>query len=624
MTRSYQINAPLSCSPAVPARDSLDSDLHGHLSAAQIAAAALPGLPATKRGVNMVAERDGWRFIDRVGRGGGRLYAIADLPAEARAALIERRDAEVEQGVAPRGRPAGSGYFDRNPDVADALVAILSQRSVSARNIRKMLAVRFPELSPPSIRAIQRQVAAIREEKRALLASFADPDGYRSKYRVALGRADGDVTSANQVWELDTTKADVITTGGRKMILGLIDRWSRRSAFMVAESESGQAVRRFLGEVMQAWGVMPDAVMTDNGSGYINEAIKSALKYLEIEHRICPPGKPEVKPHIERLFGTFTRDRAELLDGYIGHNVADAQKERARARKETGKALILPTLTPEELQGILDAWLDGEYHLRVHSSIRKAPLAKWLSSPTSSRAAPAPDVLRIALSALVGTRRVTKRGIAWKGGRYWSPALAPWMDRDVVVRRDEAELGELYIFSPGGDFIDIAVNHERAGLSEQEHARQARARFDRDMAQAREDVRKKQRAFGYEATRDAMLRAEAEEAGKVVVLAGRTRPESSATAESIADALADRPAPAPAPHSPARPVSPPATIIEHPATPAQKVREADALIARAEAGEPVDPAELRRAQGYRTTSEYRAHRAVMDTLGTPENRRIQR
>lgn len=441
--------------------DTLTGKVPGYASAQELADAALPGLPTTKRGVNMRAAAEGWAFIDRVGRGGGRLYRVADLPKDAQHALMHYRIDTLQAG--PVGRPKGSDYFTRNPSVAAAVELILSRQRVPAPQMMKLLATDFAIL--PSRRSLQRFMAGIERDRKALIASMRDPDAYKSNYRLALGRADADTDRAHQCWELDTTKADVVTAGGRKMVLGIIDRWSRRANFMVCPSESGQSVRRLLIETIRKWGVMPEMVMTDNGSGFINASVKSACAALGIAHHICPPGSPEKKPHIERLFGTFTRQRAELLEGYIGHNVAEAQQLRAKARKETGRALIVPKMEPEELQAVLTAWVDGSYHVTEHSSLRMSPMRKWQSTPVPARSAPGEDVLRLALSALVGQRNVGKRGIVWKRGRYWSPSLAAWVGRDVIVRRDEENLGELFIFSPDGEFIDIAVSHERSGLT---------------------------------------------------------------------------------------------------------------------------------------------------------------
>jgi transposase InsO family protein len=73
------------------------------LTAAEIAALALPGLPATKRGLNKVLEREGWAAArdtkgaplarPRSGRGGGTEYHISLLPAAARAVLARNAEA---------------------------------------------------------------------------------------------------------------------------------------------------------------------------------------------------------------------------------------------------------------------------------------------------------------------------------------------------------------------------------------------------------------------------------------------------------------------------------------------------------------------------------------------------
>ncbi len=67
------------------------------MTAAEIAAAGLPGLPATARGVRMLAEREGWAAArnargdalarPRQGRGGGLEFHVTLLPAVSRAAL---------------------------------------------------------------------------------------------------------------------------------------------------------------------------------------------------------------------------------------------------------------------------------------------------------------------------------------------------------------------------------------------------------------------------------------------------------------------------------------------------------------------------------------------------------
>ena len=608
MTRAYHNprTAPTSPkrSPELPSQDgTVTGKVPGYASAQELAAAALPGLPATKSAMIRRAKADSWAFIDRVGRGGGRHYRVADLPRDAQQTLFQQRINAVSG--APVGRPKGSDYFTRNPEVAAAVEAILARQRLAASGVMELLEDDFVTL--PSLRSLRRFIAKLEEERKTVILSMRDPDAFKSKHRVSIGRADANTDRAHQIWELDATKADVMTTDGRKMILGVIDRWSRRVMFVVAESESGQAIRRLLTSAIGRWGVTPETVMTDQGSGFVGKAIVSACELLDIDHWDLPQASGDKKPHIERVFKTFQHQRTELFDGYLGHSVAEAQQLRAKARKDSGRPVIVARMSADELQAALDNWTDGVYHLREHGTLRMSPMRKWQSSPVPARAAPGADVLRMALSALVGPRTVGKRGIQWQGGRYWCAALAPWVSRQVIVRRDEDELGELLVFTDEGEFIDIAVNHERSGLSEADFAAEARAQQAKWLREERADLKKRSKDFNFERARDAILRRDAEAAGKLVQLPMPTQPHSTPAIETLSDA-----APAPTPTSRREPRPAIAEIVPMRKTPATKVREADAIIARAEAGEPVDADELRKARLYVTTSEYRAQRMVAD------------
>jgi putative transposase len=588
----------------------------GHISAADLAKLALPGLPSTKRGINLRAAQDGWAWTQRPGRGGGRLYSIASLPDAARAALEQHQARRVPANLRSVGRPKGSDFFTRHPEVADAVEAIIGERQIADTRILELLAQRFAIL--PSRRTLARFRARLEEEKRALLASTRDPDAYKSRYKLALGRADGAITHANQRWEIDTTKADVLTKGGRICVLGLIDVYSRRARFLVVPSESAQSVRRLLVTTIRAWGVMPEEVGTDNGSGFVNESLKTALPLLGIRQERALPGAPEKKPFVERLFGTFTRERAQLLDGFAGHNVAQAQALRAKAKKDTGRAVIVPHLTPEELQTIIDAWTDGVYNQREHGTTRAAPLVRFMSSKVPSAAAPSDDQLRIALSKYEGPATVGKRGVQWKRGRYWAEGLAPWIGRQVVLRRDEDDLGSLFVFDEDGRFIDVAVNHERAGLSETAFAAWASSTQASFMNEARAQLRAKQRAFSFEEVRDALLRSDAEKAGKLATLPLPTIDRSTPHLDSFAQA--------PAPALPTESSLEDAMIRTAPrrrsAEPslAERIAAADRVIAAAQRGEAVDPDELQRAELFATSSTYRAEKMLTGDFRAPTPR----
>lgn len=594
---------------------SAPSKLATHLSAQEIADLRLAGLPTTKKGVQLRANGEDWPWQPRPGRGGiTRAYDVMGLPNDARADLLGRRSDLIDSEARPVGRPKGIDWFVKNPDVADAIMVILADHKRSSRTVMKLLAGKFDQLPAP--RTLRRFMSRIEEEQRVLLTATRDPDRFKSRYRPALGRMDATVSYAHEMWEIDTTKADVMCTDGRKSILGIIDRWSRRSRFLVVESESAQSVRRMLVSTISAWGVMPGILKVDHGSGFINQSIITALDALGIVLDPCLPGHPEDKPHVERLFGTFNRERASLLKGFLGHNVAQAQQLRARAKKEKGRAVIEASIDSAELQRILDAWVDGEYHQRTHSSLGMSPMAKWQSSPTPGRAAPSESLLKVALSAFVGHATVGKRGIRWKNGRYWAPALVAHMDRRVTLRRDEDDLGALFVFGEDGNYIDTAIDASRSGMSDQQYALAARRQFNAWIKEQRSELKKKQGAFSIDKAREQMLRAEAEAAGKLAHLPMPSRPLTTPVMDSIANA--------PAPSLPdqsrleeALARTAPAPAAASVKTAAEKMAEADAIIFAAQRGEAVDPEALRRAELYATTTEYRAEKMTVAHFGAP-------
>ncbi|MDX9862592.1 MAG: DNA-binding protein, partial [Rhodospirillales bacterium] len=75
------------------------------MTAAELAALGLPGLPATKRNVNEAAKRHDWPYRPRSGRGGGVEYDTTRLPMPARLALAameaKEKAAQIQVGNIP-------------------------------------------------------------------------------------------------------------------------------------------------------------------------------------------------------------------------------------------------------------------------------------------------------------------------------------------------------------------------------------------------------------------------------------------------------------------------------------------------------------------------------------------
>ena len=99
----------------------------------------LPGLPASVSGLIRLAKREGWEAQLRLGRGGGREYSFAMLPAETQAALVARmvqaeQPAEAPKPTAPhtlispqRDGISTSRLTDDQRDVMSARVSIIRE-----------------------------------------------------------------------------------------------------------------------------------------------------------------------------------------------------------------------------------------------------------------------------------------------------------------------------------------------------------------------------------------------------------------------------------------------------------------------------------------------------------------
>lgn len=582
-----------------------------HLTAQQIADLKLEGLPCTARGVLNWALDQGWSYEEKARKQGGRHFAISSLPASAQADLKARWAGQRKARPSASNTQDGKGrpsWWAAHPEVADAVQACLAVHKWSASVIMEMLATEFVEL--PSARSLRRFIADFHKKNPALVSLMRNPDEFKNNFRASLGTMSNKAEYAHHMWEIDTTPADVMTTDGRKAVLGIIDRFSRRTRFMVCKSESAQSVRRFLIDTIRAWGVMPTMIFTDQGSGFINKSIRSALEILGIDLKALPPGRPDLKPFIERAFGTWTRQRAEIMPGYIGHNVAEAQVLRARARARTGKPVIDVQMSADDLQAALDNWANGPYYQRTHGELKMSPMAKEQSSHRLAARAPDEQTLTKALSALVGPRVVGKRGIVWNGGRYWMADCAAYMGRAVIVRRDEEDLGALFIFdAEDRTFIGTAVNVQRSGLSEQEFARQARADQAQLLKVQRAELLAKQRRFKPEQAALNVLMADAKAAGKLSTLPVARNARDDAAA-------ADQTRAAPAAPKRTRKASTKAQA-DGAATSwaemniSQRVAHVDALLAAHARGEAVDAEEVAWAKSFTESTSYQAEKIMI-------------
>jgi putative transposase len=340
----------------------------------------------------------------------------------------------------------------------EAIIAAMCRHpGTSSTNIRRILIGRFGQA--PSERVIARFFKRWRAEHEELWLYHTNPDEWRSKRMLAFGNASERVTRLNQLWEADSTPADLMLVDGRYSLIGMIDVYSRRLKLLVSKTSRAEAVIGLTRACLIEWGI-PETLKTDNGKDYVSNRVVSTLEALEVEQLLCTPFAAQEKPHIERSFRTFLHQLVELMPGYIGHNVAErkaieARRSFAERVMGQGQEPVELRLTSEQLQSICNEWVNFVYHHDPHRGLNGAApidmVRHWRQPIRRISDTRALDMLLMPAPADGGRRVIGKKGIRVENRRYESPEFAGHVGERVLVLLDPADLGTSYIYRVSDD-----------------------------------------------------------------------------------------------------------------------------------------------------------------------------
>ncbi|MBF0368562.1 MAG: DDE-type integrase/transposase/recombinase [Magnetococcales bacterium] len=361
--------------------------------------------------------------------------------------------------------------------------------------IHEALKTRFGSEAVPSPSSVKRFRMAWIKKNASYWLFLTDPDQWRSKKMAAPGSMSQDVIRINQRWEMDSTPADVILSDGKRhQIIGVIDIYTRRVKFHVSRVSKSTAITSLIRRAILDWGV-PEEIKTDNGQDYVAKHTVRVLEDLKIKQSLCEPFSPWMKPHIERVFRTFSHGIVELLPGFIGHNVADRKAIESRrsfanrlmSRKRDGEPEAVEIrLTPAELQEKCDAWCENTYHQGARKGLHgKTPFqkaAEWKSPIKQIENERALDLLLFQAPKGKETRTIQKKGIHADGRCFVAAEL--WgrpEEEEVRVLLDETDMGRAYVFTLDMEFICLAEDPEWTGVSLKEKAAAAKAIQNRVM-----------------------------------------------------------------------------------------------------------------------------------------------
>ncbi|HEC90926.1 MAG TPA: hypothetical protein ENI55_04590 [Alphaproteobacteria bacterium] len=488
-----------------------------------------------------------------------------DLPGAVKAvvasfspsALRDWRKKLAIEGVAAlagaHGHRRGRGIIDSSADLQGYIVALLAAKPhVDAAQVMRGLRARFGESLLPSYRSLRRWIAAWKADNAQVFLAVRDPDKFRSKYQPAFGSASAHIIALNQLWELDSSPADVMTTSGRSALVGCIDIFSRRTTVLVAPTSRATALAAVTRKAMLAWGV-PAAVKTDQGSDYISRHYTRVLADLQITHQTCRPYTPEGKPHIERFFKTLSHQFLELLPGYIGHDVR-GRKEIENRKSFAGRAgdddaeTFSVDLSAVELQERIDAWLQSSYERQPHNGLgglspfEKA--ASWPGAVSRIENERALDLLLAEAPDGHGMRTVGKSGIRCAGATFIGPVLGAHVGDRVRVRFDPADMGAIFVFDSDGGFLCRAFAAERLGVGRAAAARGARYLQRRVVKDAKAAIRRLKKQHTPERIAEDIVAFAATAAGRLTAFPGPSVLHETAALDAAVIAAAGTPEPA--------------------------------------------------------------------------------
>ncbi|WP_413206753.1 Mu transposase C-terminal domain-containing protein [Rhodospirillum sp. A1_3_36] len=535
-------------------------------------------------------------------------------------------------GLVPSyGNRKGSGRIDQDGEIRSFILGLIAEKPhVQAITIHKGLKARFPEKDLPAERSIQRWVTAWKVDNAQLFEKVRDPDAWRSKYKAASGSRSEGIVRLNQVWELDSTPADLLLAdGARHSLIGVIDVYTRRLRLLVSRTSCAAGVAATLRGAVVAWGV-PEMVRIDNGSDYVSRHMRRAYDSLGIETHICPPFTPEAKPHIERSFRTFSHGLLELLPAFVGHNVAERkaiENRKSFAQRLMSKDEVVEVrMAAPQLQEFCDKWCADLYAHEPHGGLNgQTPFqvaAAWTAPVKRIENERALDVL-LSPTDGDGWKTVTKKGIRADRASFDHAYLGGMEGQRVQVLFDDADYGYIYVFDDAGEFVCKAMCPERTGVSRAEVAATRKAHQTLANAEGMKMLKKAKAEARVVDVVPEILAMKAEAAGKLAQFPTPTQAYSTPALEQAARAARVLPEP-----PPARTAEDEAKrralrddlrvvpkVVDGRAEKRARVERGLDVEGRMEAGEPVHADDARWFETYRNHPEFKTAKEMMKDFG---------
>jgi len=237
-----------------------------------------------------------------------------------------------------------------------------------------------------------------------------------------------EVEYVNALWHLDFHHGSrkILDKNGRwqkPLLLAILDDHSRLicHAQWYLNETAESLVHGFMQALQKR--AMPRALMSDNGSAMISAEFTKGLERLSILHQPTLPYSP------------YQNAKQEVFWAQVeGRLMAMLENE--------------PDITLSLLNNATIAWIEGEYHHKIHSEIADTPINRYLNGKNVGRNCPEITVLKHAFCDEVTRKQRKSDGtISLEGCRFEIPSRYRHFE-NITVRYASWDLGFAFLMDP--------------------------------------------------------------------------------------------------------------------------------------------------------------------------------
>jgi len=252
-----------------------------------------------------------------------------------------------------------------------------------------------------------------------------------------------EASHVHALWHLDfhIAKVRLLNESGkwlRPVALAILDDYSRLCCHLQFYlAESAECLVHGLTQAFMKRG-LPRALLTDNGAAMLAEETRNGLARLAIEHKTTLPYSPYQNGKQEVFWGQLEGRLLELLRGV-----------------ENLKLAFVNTAA--------QAWVEQDYHRRLHREIATTPLQRMLDGHNVARAAPNTEALTLAFTRkIIRVPRRSDATVVVEGIRYELPPHYGHL-RAVCLRQASWDKSRMILCEPKtGALLALLLPQDKA------------------------------------------------------------------------------------------------------------------------------------------------------------------